>query len=234
MSAPAVSPLDRASKLSALAPVVGERRVRVLPVHPELAELFPWGGLRRGSTVSVQGSTTLLLTLLSEATVDGSWAGVVGMPSLGVVAAAELGVEVERLVLVPEPGAQAAAVVAALLDGLDLVAITPWDLTDSVARRLSARARHRGAVLISFGPWPGADLELTCERMHWSGLGQGAGVLRNRELVASTRGRGLAARPAKTTVHLDDTPRSAPNLFPVDAPLRQPKVLRDGGGLHAV
>jgi hypothetical protein len=232
VSAPAL--LDRASKVSALAPVVGARRVRVLPVHPELAELFPWGGLRRGSTVSVQGSTTLLLTLLSEATVDGSWAGVVGMPNLGAVAAAELGVELERLVLVPEPGSQLTAVVAALLDGLDLVATTPGDLTDSVARRLSARARHRGAVLISFGPWPGADLELTCERIRWSGLGQGAGVLRNRELVARTRGRGLAARPAKATVLLDDTPRSAPNLFPVDDPLGQSKVLRDGGGLHAV
>jgi hypothetical protein len=140
------------------------------------------------------------------------------MPSLGAVSAAELGVELARLVLVPEPGSQLTAVVAALLDGLDLVVTIPGDLTDSVARRLSARARHRGAVLISFGPWPGADLELTCERIRWSGLGQGAGTLRNRELVARTRGRGLAARPATATVLLDDTPRSAPNLFPVDEP----------------
>jgi hypothetical protein len=220
VSAPATSLLDRASTVAALAPVVGERRVRVLPVRPELASLFPWGGLRRGSTVSVRGSTTLLLTLLSEATVDGSWAGVVGMPGLGVVAAAELGVELERLVLVPEPGNQLTAVVAALLDGLDLVVLGPWALSDSVARRLSARARHRGAVLISFGPWPAADLELTCERMHWSGLGQGSGALRNRELVASTRGRGLAARPARATLQLDDTPRSVPNLFPVEEPAR--------------
>jgi hypothetical protein len=67
-----------------------------LPVSPALSELLPGGALRRGSTVSVVGSTALILALLAEATQQGSWAAITGMPELGVVAAAELGVDLER------------------------------------------------------------------------------------------------------------------------------------------
>jgi hypothetical protein len=177
-------------------------RARVLPVHAALADLFPWGGLRRGSTVAVSGSVSLLLAVLAEATANGSWAAVVGLPDLGVLAAAELGVAVDRLALVPRPGSRPGGVVAALLDGVDLVAVVPGELGDAPARRLSARARHRGTVLLPFGPWPGADLELNCEPAGWEGLGAGHGYLRQREVVVRTRGRGAAARPAQARLLL--------------------------------
>jgi hypothetical protein len=184
---------------------VPDDRARMLPVHPDLAALFPWGGLRRGVTVAVRGSTSLLFALLASPTETGSWAAVVGMPNLGLSAAAELGVAVERLALVRHPGASLPAVVAALLDGVDLVAVTPGRLTESHARRLSARARHRGAVLLSAGPWPGADLELTQTGAEWTGLGQGHGRLAARESHLAAHGRGAAARPQKTTVQLPAT-----------------------------
>lgn len=192
---------------------------QVLPVHAGLAHLLPHRGLRRGSTVAVRGSTTVLLALLAEATAAGSWAAVVGMPDLGLLAAAELGVAVSRLALVPRPGAEFPAVVAALLDGLDLVAVaatstlTTKDKTTTrnrslttVARRLSARARHRESVLVSFGSWPGADLELDCTGSRWSGLGRGHGHLVDRELTVTVRGRGAASRPVSTQVHLPAAP----------------------------
>ena len=135
---------------------------RVLPVRGELAGLLPWGGLRRGSTVSVGGSTSLLLALLAGATADGCWAAVVGLPQVGVLAAAELGVSVQRLALVPHPGSDPGPVIAALLDGIDLVAVG-CALPPSLARRLTARARQRRTVLIVFGAWPSADVELTAE-----------------------------------------------------------------------
>nr|WP_306463143.1 hypothetical protein [Solihabitans fulvus] len=194
---------------------------RVLPVHAELAGLLPWGGLRRGSTVSVRGSTSLLLALLAVATAEGSWAAVVGLPSLGVLAAAELGVAVHRLALVPRPGAELVGVVGALLDGVDLVVVAvpehsqqphgqrshsrssrPQVITADVARRLSARARQRRSVLIPLGPWPGADLEVSCSAGQWRGLGHGHGLLRERDVVVSTRGRGAAARPVRLDLRL--------------------------------
>ena len=177
-------------------------RARMLPVHPALAGLFPWDGLRRGVTVTVRGSTSLLFALLASPTVTGSWAALVGMPDLGLRAASELGVAVERLALVRHPGANLPAVVTALLDGMDLVAVDPARLADSHLRRLSARARHRGAVLISTGPWPGADLELTLSRTRWTGIGDGHGFLEARETLVAARGRGVAARPARVEAYL--------------------------------
>jgi hypothetical protein len=186
---------------SDLAPTPTDR-ARTLPVHPDLAALFPWGGLRRGVTVAVRGSTSLLFALLASPTETGSWAAVVGMPDLGLGAAAELGVAVERLALVRHPGAALSSVVAALLDGVDLVAVTPGQLTESHARRLSARARHRGAVLLSVGPWPGADLELTQASATWTGLGDGHGYLATRESHLLAHGRGAASRPRRLAVRL--------------------------------
>jgi hypothetical protein len=177
-------------------------RSRMLPVHPALAGLFPRGGLRRGSTVVVRGSTSLLFALLAQATETGSWAALVGMPNLGLRAAAELGVAVDHLALVRHPGADLPKVIAALLDGMDLVAVDPARLTDSQLHRLSARARHRSAVLVSTGAWPGADLELTQEAAGWSGLGWGHGALATREVHLRARGRGVATRPVEAWLRL--------------------------------
>lgn len=170
---------------------------QVLPVRAELARLLPFGGLRRGSTVVVRGSTTVLLALLAEATADGAWAAVVGMPDLGLLAAAELGVAVTRLALVPKPGAELGAVVAALLDGIDLVVVAS-DTRPGLARRLSARARHRESVLLSPSAWPAADLELDCVASAWSGVTHGAGHLTSHELTVTTTGRGSATRMRHT------------------------------------
>ena len=58
----------------------------ILPVHSQIAHLLPAGGLRRGSVVTVRGSHTLLWMLLAEATRAGCWAGLVGLPDLGLLA----------------------------------------------------------------------------------------------------------------------------------------------------
>jgi hypothetical protein len=191
---------------------------RVLPVRGELADLFPWGGLRRGSTVSVRGSTSLLLALLAMATAEGCWAAVVGLPQLGVLAAAEVGVAVHRLALVPRPGADpstAERTAGALLDGLDLVAVA-GPFTPSAARRLSARARQRRAVLLPFGGWPGADVELRVEGGRWAGLGVGHGVLREREVVVHASGRGAAARARRIDLMLPATGGSVAVRHPAE------------------
>ena len=181
---------------------------RVLPVRAELADLLPLGGLRRGSTISVRGSNSLLLALLATATASGSWAAVVGLPDLGLLAAGELGVALQRLAVVPQPGAEFVSVVGAMLDGMDLVVVDAAGLDRAgrrggeLGKRLSARARHRGAVLIAAGGWPGAELELSCTERRWSGLGQGRGYLAEGKLVISATGRGAAARLRQRTVAL--------------------------------
>lgn len=166
-----------------------------LPVEGPLAPLLPDGGLRPGSVIAVRGSTALLLALLAAATRRGSWAAVVGMPDLGVLAAAEAGVAVHRLALVPEV-AEAGPVAAALLDGVDLLALAgPERLPPGARRALSGRIRQRGSVLLPLGRWPGADVELACRAEAWHGAGAGDGRLRSREVRVQSTGRGAAARP---------------------------------------
>ncbi|MET8997098.1 hypothetical protein [Amycolatopsis sp. NPDC004169] len=176
-----------------------------LPIAPALAGLVP-GGLRRGSTVAVRGSTALILALLAKATREGAWAAITGMPALGVVAAAELGVDLDRLALVPDPGVELVAVVSALIDGFDLVVLGPAaarGIQPQLARRLAGRVRNRGAVLISAGAWQGADLELGVSKRRWRGLSDdGFGHLDAREVVATSRGRGAAARPRHVALQL--------------------------------
>ncbi len=213
-SAAGVSAVVPATEVGEAAPVAGQ----VLPTRAELATVLPWSGLRRGSTVAVQGSTALLFALLADATEQGSWAAVIGLPGLGMIAASEAGVEVSRLALVPDSGGDPVNVVAALLDGVDLVVVGPTArFPDADARRLSARARHRGGVLLPFRDWPGADVRLDCARARWHGPERGNGSLRGREVTIRASGRGAAARPRScrlllpnrsgiTAVH--DTPAS--------------------------
>ncbi|MFY1637496.1 hypothetical protein ACN27F_30205 [Solwaraspora sp. WMMB335] len=190
---------------------------RVLPVPGELTGLLPGRGLRRGSTVNVLpsrsarlGATSLLLALLAGASRSGLWCAVVGVPALGTAAAAELGIALDRLALVPNPGPDWPAVVAALIDGVDVVVVAaPAAVAPQVTGRLAARARQRGCVLVPCGRWDAADVTLQVVRGRWEGLGQGRGRLRRREMVVSARGRGALARPREIRVWLPGGPPPA-------------------------
>ena len=175
------------------APVDGGR---ALPVAAPLRSALPGEGLRRGSTIAVQPSMSLLLALMAEASAGGAWCALVGLPAVGLVAAEEAGLALDRVALVPHPGADLVAVTSALLDGLDLVAVAGVDrMRADDRRRLVARARHRGAVLLPVGRWPGADLEVGTVGGRWHGLaGGGAGRLRCRQASVRVGGRGAAHR----------------------------------------
>jgi hypothetical protein len=178
---------------------------RLLPVLPALEPLLGGQGLRRGTTVVVASSAALALALVAGASAAGSWMAAVGLPDLGIVAAAETGVALERLALVPAPGARTwPTVVAALLDAIDVVLVrAPAGLPAAQARRLAARARERGAVLVPFGAWPGpADLRLAVTSSTWHGLGQGHGNLQARQVEVAATGRGAATRERRVQLWL--------------------------------
>ncbi|WP_324536045.1 hypothetical protein [Actinotalea sp.] len=179
-----------------------------LPVSGRLAGLLPSRGLDRGTTVVVAGSTSLVLGLLAEVSRAGGWVAVVGMPGLGVLAAAQLGLDLDRVVLVPDAGPDGPLVLAALLDGVDAVVVGPRvALTDADRRRLSARARERSAVLLPTTPWPGAAVVLTAGASRWEGVGRGDGRLRSRRLDVRRGGRGTAAQGWLGEVQLPAEPR---------------------------
>jgi hypothetical protein len=189
-----------------VAPVVlaGEQLV---PVADSVASLLPGRALRRGTVVSVDGppgsgATSVLFGLLSAASQDGSWVAVVGMPSFGIVAAAEAKVALERLAVIPDPGGHWPMVTAALLDAIDLVVVRPSTRArPQDARRLATRARDRGGILLVAGEWPeGADVRLSVRRSRWTGLEDGHGFLRERTIDVAVDGRGAAGRGRRLAI----------------------------------
>jgi len=205
-----------------------------LPVPAGLAELLP-DGLRRGSTIAVTSSVSLLLALLGPPSARGAWTAMVGMPVISAEAAAEAGVDLRRLAIINPPaprwtGASWTTAVGALLDAVDVVVARPGGVdgsgisrvpsgrvggisggsvggvSDGDARRLTARARGKGAVLVLFGQqaasWPAVEVQLSARHGRWTGIGEGYGRLGQRQLLVSATGRGRSARTRSTELWL--------------------------------
>lgn len=199
-------------------------RDRLLPVSEALRESIPHGGLPRGTTTLVTpakaggalpaGATSLALELLAGASADGKWCAAIGLPDLGLAAALERGIALERLLLVPSPGGRWQQVLATCFDGLDAVLFSPaCQVRPGEARRLSARAKDRGAafvVLDQRGYFPGAP-DLCCRVLSsvWRGLHEGHGLLSERFIEVEVSGRGAAARPLRSAVSLSCEMKSA-------------------------
>lgn len=177
-------------------------RDRLLPLIGSIEPLFSDGGLRRGSIVGVSGSLGLALAVMAGPSQAGAWCAAVGIPSLGLVAAAEVGVDLARFPMVASPGKELPAIVAALLDVFDVVLVG----MPGPNRRLEARARERGAVLVAGGHWPGADVRLAVASSTWEGLGNGHGHLVRRRLQVVATGRRAATRERKEEVWLPSAP----------------------------
>jgi hypothetical protein len=155
--------------------------------------------------MAASGATSLLIALLAAASQAGSWCAIVGMPMLGALAAAEAGIALDRLALVPHPGPEWSTVVAALLDGVDVVvAMPPGPIAASMSSRLAARARQRGSVFVAYGQLPGADVVLNSKHSRWEGLEAGRGRLRRREMTVVARGRGAAAQGRQARFFMPD------------------------------
>jgi hypothetical protein len=151
-------------------------------------------------TGAADGGTTLALALLAAASAAGSWCALVGVGDPGVVAMAELGIDLSRVVLAPRPGPAWAEVAGELLGGVDVVVVRlPGRVRLTAARHLMAKGRERQAALVVLserpGDWPIApEVVLQVEAAEWEGLGEGHGTLRARRSVVWAGGRRGADR----------------------------------------
>ncbi|MGE0878093.1 MAG: hypothetical protein AB7L13_11185 [Acidimicrobiia bacterium] len=205
-----VTALERVGRLVRPVALAHEQ---TLPVHPALGSVLPDGGLRRGGTVAVS-SMSLALALVAEASQQGSWVATVGLSSMGLGVAAEMGLALDRLLLVAAPRGDASvwgSVVAALIDAVDVVLVDGSRLTagSAIGRRVVARARERGAVLVEVKT-AGAeslpsDLQLRVTSSRWYGLHEGAGHFQAREVEVEVTGRRGAARPKQISLWMPDS-----------------------------
>jgi hypothetical protein len=183
-----------------------EGRPAAQPVrtHPALNGLLQ---LQTGATYSVT-SASLAALLMAGPSVDGAWCAVVGTGELGVEAAAMFGVDLDRVVVVPEPGEAWLEVVAALVDVLGLVVVRPPKNLPAPKdiSRLSARLRTRGSILVVWGDWPRCDARVELTHVEWHGAGGvdegGSGHLKARQATVGVR-KGTA-RVAERRLWLPD------------------------------
>ena len=202
---------------------------RALPTPTALRPLLPGGALRKGSSYTVHGSQQLALALLAAASAAGSWCGVVGIPTFGAEAAAELGIALDRCVLIPDPGTDALGLAGALSEVLTVVLLrTPAQPGPGDAERISARLREHGSALVVAGEWPHPESTLSVVGSRWSGLGRGEGTLMDRELTVESQDRrgvhrhlvhfrnGVLATPA-TSARTAESARHASPLTAVSA-----------------
>lgn len=207
---PATTLAPRAEEVSALRDRIRSMQAtrldgRLLPTHPALAALLPGGGLQQGAAYSVERSAMLLMALLAAPSAAGAWCGVVGVPEFGVEAAQHLGVDLDRLVLVPRPGEQWLAVTAAIADVMGVVVTRPpRRASDGAVARLAARLRQRGTTLLVLGPWPQTEAMLSLSDSRWHGIGEGHGHLAAREVTVTVTSR-LAGRPRTARMWLPDS-----------------------------
>ena len=126
------------------------------------------------------------------------------MPEFGVEAAESFGIDLDRLVLVPNPGDQWLAVTAAIADVMSVVVTRPpRRASDGNLARLAARLRQRGSTLIVLGSWPQSEAMLSLSQSTWTGIGEGHGHLTARQVTVTVSTR-LGGRPRSARLWLPD------------------------------
>jgi hypothetical protein len=127
-----------------------------------LAELLPVP-LPQGTVAVLSGARSLLLGMVAAVTAAGGNVAIVGQPDIGLLAAAEMGADLSRLAVIPDPGTDPVEVAAVLIDGMDLVVLGLGGcrVPQTRARAVVARARLKGCtLLVTDGDWQGAPTRL--------------------------------------------------------------------------
>jgi hypothetical protein len=142
-----------------------------------LAELLP-KSLPRGTVAVLSGARSLPLSMVAAVTAEGGHAAIVGQPDVGLLAAVEMGADLSRIAVIPEPGTDPVEVAAVLMDGMDLVVLALGGRTVPAtrARAVVARARQKGCtLLVTGGDWQGASTRLEARVCGYEVTGAGWG-----------------------------------------------------------
>ncbi|OBF01368.1 hypothetical protein [Mycobacterium sp. 852002-10029_SCH5224772] len=168
-----------------------------------LADLLP-APLPRGTVAVLSGARSLLLSMVAAVTAAGGNAAIVGQPDIGLLAAAEMGADLSRVAVIPDPGTDPVEVAAVLVDGMDLVVLGLGGrrVPPTRARAVVARARSKGCtLLVTGGDWQGAPTRLAARvcsyeiTPHWGTPAPGYGRISGVRLQVSGMCAGRRVMP---------------------------------------
>ena len=174
----------------------------LLPLPELLTEHLPTT-LPRGTVAVLSGARSLSLGMVAAVTAAGGHAAIVGQPDVGLLAAVEMGADLSRLAVIPEPGADPVEVAAVLMDGMDLVVLglAGRSVPATRARAVVARARQKGCtLLVTGGDWQGASARLEARVSGYEVTGvsggrptPGGGRISRVRLAMRARGRSFGS-----------------------------------------
>jgi hypothetical protein len=162
--------------------------------------------LPKGTVAVLSGARSLSLSMVAAVTAAGGHAAIVGQPDVGLLAAVEMGADLSRLAVIPDPGADPVEVAAVLMDGMDLVllGLGGRSVPATRARAVVARARQKGCtLLVTGGDWQGASARLEARVSGYEVTGgsggrpiSGCGRISRVRLAMRARGRGFGSMHA--------------------------------------
>ena len=206
--------------ISAIAPVVLAKELLI--GVPEVFQcLLPGAGLQRGWTTRVSGSPpgrAFTWALLSDITRNGGWIAAVDVPGIALTAASEVGLSIERVLIVSSNDASSwTGAMGALIGSVDAIVFgTPRHrIQPSMQRRLTSRCRERGTVLMELADDQASsraardqpidvDVSFAVSTDRWDGLGSGHGRLISREIQVAATGRRVPGRARHGTFLVPD------------------------------
>lgn len=201
-----------------IAPVVLAKDLLV-PVPEVFHEVLPRSGLQRGWATQVAGSPSgrvFAWALLSEVTRSGGWVAAVDVPGISLAAASEVGLSIERVLVISRVEAQNwADVMGALIGSVDVVmyASPQHRVQSSTYRKLLSRCRERGTILMQLAsdsrpavrPPVEVDVSFDVQSADWRGLGNGHGCLESRTVNVTVSGRRIPGQPRTGSFMVPDT-----------------------------
>lgn len=172
---------------------------QILPIPEIFHSIVPGGGLQRGWTTRVEGDSSaraFAWAMLSEVTTAGGWIATVDVSGISLEAAREVGVAIERVLIVTSPDRSSwSATIGALIGAVDVIVFGAprHRVQPREYRRMASRCRERGTVLVELASANEGQLQydvtFDVEPIAWRGLGQGFGRLQSRDLDVSATGR---------------------------------------------
>ncbi len=159
--------------------------------------------LPRGTVAVLSGARSMSLGMVAAVTAAGGHAAIVGQPDVGLLAAVEMGADLSRLAVIPDPGADPVEVAAVLMDGMDLIllGLGGRSVPATRARAVVARARQKGCtLLVTGGEWQGASARLEARVSGYEVTGgnggrpiSGCGRISRVRLATRARGRAFGS-----------------------------------------
>lgn len=162
---------------------------RVVELSGRLAGAIPIGGLPKNSVSHCSDCPALVSELIAQISAQGKTIAIVNWSDLSLAQVAESG-DLSKIITVPNPSGEWITVLGVLAEGVDvLIYRSPrtHTLSPTQARPLLAKVRKGRAAVLTIGAQvPSPALTINAQVTGFSGIGCGAGRIRNTEIAVSS------------------------------------------------